>query len=150
MCHKWELNNKWFKVVAAWIRSLERCSQHSHSTHLTPFTAPACKISGLKIALIHACEQYIRCSYNKSTFNAVHFDKVLSRAHAKEGKSFNDFKFGTYVLALLCAITHFQSDGTSSMAVKGLISWTDGMLSKCWGNNSITLEVQHQCELRKH
>ena len=76
-----------------------------------PFTAPACKISGLKIALIRACKQYIRCSYNKSTFNAAHFDKVLSRAHAKEEKSLSDFKFGTF-------IGHFQSDGTSSMAVQ--------------------------------
>ena len=39
--------------------------------------------------------------------------EVLSRAHAKGEKSLNDFKFGTF-------IGRFSSDGTPSMAVKGL------------------------------
>ena len=40
-----------------------------------PFAAPACKISGLKMAHIHACKQYIWWSCNKSTFNTVHFGR---------------------------------------------------------------------------
>ena len=39
-----------------------------------PFTATACKVSGLKRAHIHACKQYNWRSCNKSTFNTVHFD----------------------------------------------------------------------------
>ena len=40
--------------------------------------------------------------------------EVLSCAHAKGGKSLNDFKFGSF-------IGRFQSDGAASMAVKGLM-----------------------------
>ena len=40
---------------------------------LTPSFATACKISGLKSAHIHHSKQYIRWSYNKSTFNTVRF-----------------------------------------------------------------------------
>ena len=39
--------------------------------------------------------------------------EVLSRAHAKEQKSLNDFKFVIF-------IGRFPSDGAASMAVKGL------------------------------
>ena len=39
--------------------------------------------------------------------------EIFSRAHALGG-SLNDFKFGTFV-------DHFQSEGTASKAVKGLI-----------------------------
>ena len=39
--------------------------------------------------------------------------EVLSRAHATSKKSLNDFRFGAF-------IGHFPSDGTVSMAVKGL------------------------------
>ena len=42
---------------------------------VNPFTAPACNISGLKSAHIHACKQYIWWSYNKFTFKTVHFDR---------------------------------------------------------------------------
>ena len=41
--------------------------------------------------------------------------EVLLRAHAKSGKCLNDFKFGTSIGP------HFSSDGTASMAVKGLM-----------------------------
>ena len=41
-----------------------------------PFTAPACKISALKSARVHACKQYIWWSCNKSTFHTVHFDRI--------------------------------------------------------------------------
>ena len=39
---------------------------------VNPFTAPACKISGLKNAHVYTCKQYTWWSYNKST---VHFGK---------------------------------------------------------------------------
>ena len=39
--------------------------------------------------------------------------EVLSRAHAKRGKSLNDFKFGT-------STDRFSSDGAAKTAVKGL------------------------------
>ena len=39
--------------------------------------------------------------------------EVFSRAHAKEKKSLNNFKFGTF-------IGSFSSDHVTSMAVKGL------------------------------
>ena len=39
--------------------------------------------------------------------------EVLPRADTKEGKSRNDFKFGTFT-------GRFPSDGAASMAVKGL------------------------------
>ena len=42
---------------------------------INPFTAPACKISGLKSAHIHPCKQHIWWSYKKSTFNPVHFER---------------------------------------------------------------------------
>ena len=43
--------------------------------NINPFTATACKISGLKSAHIHASKQYIRWSCNKSTLNILHFDR---------------------------------------------------------------------------
>ena len=55
-------------------------------SEINPFIAPACKISGLKSAHIHACKQYFWWSYNKSTVNIVHFDQILSQAHAKGAK----------------------------------------------------------------
>ena len=62
-------------------------SNHSLSPALrlfNPFTAPACKISGLKWANIHTCKQYIWRSYNKSTLNTVRIlIEILSRIHAK-------------------------------------------------------------------
>ena len=39
---------------------------------VNPFTATACKISGLESAHIHASKQYSWLSCNKSTFNSVH------------------------------------------------------------------------------
>ena len=51
---------------------LWRCGEEQH---FHPLTAPACKMSGLKSAHIHACKQYNWWSYNKSTFNTVHFGK---------------------------------------------------------------------------
>ena len=44
--------------------------------------------------------------------------EILSRTHAKQGKSLNGFKFGTFT-------GRFQSDSAASKAVKGL--WAKGM-----------------------
>ena len=41
--------------------------------------------------------------------------EVLSRAHAKRGKSLNDFKFGVFIGC-------FSNDGAASMAMKGFKS----------------------------
>ena len=54
-------------------RRKHHCMQMS-GLHFNPFTAPACKISGLKCGHVHACKQYIRWSYKKSTINTVHFN----------------------------------------------------------------------------
>ena len=83
-----------------------------------PLTAPACKMSGLRSAPIHAWKQHIWRSCNKSTFNTVRFDINLftcsCMGRGGEGvRSLNDFKFGTF-------IGRFQSAGAASMAVKGL------------------------------
>ena len=43
--------------------------------------------------------------------------EVFSRAHAKSGKSLNDFKFGT-------SIGRFSSDGAARTAVKGSKSFS--------------------------
>ena len=64
---------------------------------LNPFTAPACKISGLKSAHMHARKQYLWWSYNKFAFNTVHFDRSPFRCSLDGGKkSLNDFEFGTF------------------------------------------------------
>ena len=89
----------------------ELITQGHEARRINPFTAPACKISGLKRAHIHACKQYIWWSYNKSTFNTVHFNKNPSLCSCQ--KDLNDFKFDAFV-------GRFQSDGAASMAVKGL------------------------------
>ena len=52
--------------------------QQEHQGFINPFTSPACKISRLKSAHIHASKQYIWWSYNKSTLNTVHFDSFLN------------------------------------------------------------------------
>ena len=44
---------------------------------INPFTAPACKTSGLKSAHIHASIQYIWWPCNKSALNTVNFDRIL-------------------------------------------------------------------------
>ena len=53
---------------------------------INPFTAPACKISGLKSARIHACKQCIWWSCYKSTFSTVHFDRSPVRCSCEGGK----------------------------------------------------------------
>ena len=84
--------------------------------NINPFTAPACKISRLKSAHIHACKQYIWSPYNKNELSILCIlTKIPSCVQAKSPlKSLNSgFKFGTF-------IGRFPSDGIASMAVKGL------------------------------
>ena len=61
-----------------------------------PFTATACNISGLKSANIHGCRQDIWRSYNKPTFNSVHFDRnpltCSCKGREREKKRLIDFK----------------------------------------------------------
>ena len=47
-----------------------------HTLWVNPFTAPACKISGLSSARIHACKQYIWWPCNTSAFHPVYFDTI--------------------------------------------------------------------------
>ena len=62
---------------------------------LNLFTAPACKMSGLKSAHKHSCKQYIWWSRYKSALNTVHFDRspLAFTCSFKGGKSHNDFQF---------------------------------------------------------
>ena len=82
-------------------------------TVFNPFTAPACKTFRLKSAHIHACKQYIWWSYNKSTFNTVHFGRSPFTCSGEERGNRNHFKFGT-------SVGRFSSDSAASTAVKGL------------------------------
>ena len=83
-----------------------------------PFTAAACKISGLNSAQMHSSKQYIRWSYSKSTFSIPCiwiqvFTCSFERGWGGGGGSLNHFKFGT--------VTVFPpDDGAASTAVKGL------------------------------
>ena len=86
-------------------------SQGEVHPNLNPFTATACKISGLKNAHIHATRQYIWWSYNKSAVNTVPFDSALAKG-AKKPWWFQIWHF--YWL--------FSSD---IMAVKGLNGFTE-------------------------
>ena len=58
-------------VVVFWPFS-EMCLMFPKTEHFNTFTAPDCKISGLK----GACKQYIFRSYNTSTSNAERFDET--------------------------------------------------------------------------
>ena len=81
---------------------------------LNPFTAPACKLSGLKRARKHACKQHIWWTYNNSTSSAVPFGRRPSMCSCEEGKkSLNDLESRT-------SIGRFSSDVSASTAVKGL------------------------------
>ena len=53
--------------------------------NINPFTAPACKISGLKDARTRQQTLYFQESHNTSTFNVYFLIKVLSHASAKKG-----------------------------------------------------------------
>ena len=76
-----------------------------------PFTAQACKISGLKNPHIHACKWYIWSPLNINVLSVLcTLSEILSRAHAKRFH----INFCTF-------IGRFPSDGAASLAVKGLI-----------------------------
>ena len=90
------------------------CVYRLVSVCFNPFTAPACNISRLKCAHIHASKHVLWWYYNKSTFNTMHFDRNPFACSSKGGqKSLNSLKFGTF-------IGRFLSDSIASMAVKGL------------------------------
>ena len=77
-----------------------------------PFTAQACKTSGLKSARIHACKYNIYQSHdNKSTLILCILMEIVPHANMEEEESLN-FKLGTVT-------GHFQ---VASVAVKGLTS----------------------------
>ena len=63
---QWEVSIMVFYWLKAWMAT-------RIFFFVNPFTAPACQISRLKSMHIHSCEQYTWLSYNKSTFNTVHF-----------------------------------------------------------------------------
>ena len=85
---------------------------------INPFTAPACKMSWMKNAHIHACTQYIWRSYKKKKEYFQYwalwqqFFHVLMRRGQKKS---NNFKFGTF-------IGRFPNGDSTSMAMKGLSS----------------------------
>ena len=109
LCLRDKVPNLWLKAVG---RNLS--CRLFHLSKVNPFTASACKISGLKGTYIHACKQSIWWYYNKSTFNTVHFDRNPFKCSSEGGKKgINNFQFGTF-------IGRFKSDSAASMAVKGL------------------------------
>ena len=66
-------------------------------TGINPFTALACKISGLKGARRHLQTAYFRV-YNPSTFNAMRFDeKPFTSRCEKEKERLTGFKFRTII-----------------------------------------------------
>ena len=116
-----------FSIVLLWnlhrILSTEKCqgqgvgrgegSEGTSPIMVNPFTATACKISRLKNPHIHASKQCICWSYNKSSFNTVHFDRSPFTCSSERQKSLKGLKYGTFIGC-------FPSDGMARMAVKGL------------------------------
>ena len=86
--------------------------------HLTPISAPACAISGMKDARTHL-KQYIFQSYSISTFNAMRFDEnPFTCLCEKENKKASGFE-----------IWHFYwSLSSDLMAMQGLTPRNAGML----------------------
>ena len=81
LCLRDKVPNLWLKAVG---RNLS--CRLFHLSKVNPFTASACKISGLKGTYIHACKQSIWWYYNKSTFNTVHFDRNPFMCSSEGGK----------------------------------------------------------------
>ena len=101
----------------ALLRSEELLTLWTYS--FNPLTAPARKYSGQKNAHIQACKQPIWWSCNNdgpitNLLSVLRISiEVPSRAHAKRGKSRNNFKYGT-------SVGRFWSESAASMAVRGL------------------------------
>ena len=73
---------------------------------------------------MHASKEYTCWSYNKSTFDTVHFDRNPFTCSCEGGKkSINGFKFGT-------SVGSFPSDSAASMAAEGLIIISSDLLSQ--------------------
>ena len=85
---------------------LLRCSLLITLVTLTPFTAPACKISGLKEARMHLQTVFSGpIAYLLSVLHGLM--KILSHSGAtKKTKRFKGFKFGTFIGA--CQMTSWQ------------------------------------------
>ena len=98
--------------ITAWFSYCFRFLVESSRSSLTPPLPQPVNICGLKSAHIHACRPHISWSYDKPTFNTVHFDRNPLSCSCKGRKSLNDFKFGTFT-------GRFPNDGAASMAVKG-------------------------------
>ena len=100
----------------------------THWNYLDSFTTPACDISGLKSAHIHSCKQYIWWSYNKSAFNAAHFNSNPFTSSYEGDKN-------AWLVSNLALTSdgRFPSDIAVNMAVKGLMN-TDRNRRKntCW------------------
>ena len=66
---------------------------------INPFTAPTCKISGLKDARTDTpANSRIFRSYDTPTFNIMHFDENPFKRHCeKKTKSFKGFKFRCFI-----------------------------------------------------
>ena len=78
-----------------------------------PFTAPACKISGLKSTTYMPANSIFDGPITNLLSIRRSFIEIFSRAHAKGEKSLNGFKFDTFT-------DRFQSDSAASVAVKRL------------------------------
>ena len=89
------------RIILSWILQHQRSTVYNVSYcigfySINPFSATACKISGLKSAHIHPCRQYIWWSYNKPIFNAVHFDRnrfTVSKGEEKKTELFQIWHF---------------------------------------------------------
>ena len=114
----WTSNSALLSVPFSRKRDPIRCRKFLlwfHFVDINPFTAPACKFSGLKSAHIHTSEQYNLFdgpAINLPSILCILIE-ILPRAHAKRQKSLNGSKFGTFLWL-------FPSDSAASMAVKGL------------------------------
>ena len=92
------------RIILSWILQHQRSTVYNVSYcigfySINPFSATACKISGLKSAHILASKQDIWWSCSQSTFNAVHFVQNPPTCSRKGGKkSRNGFKFGTLLV----------------------------------------------------
>ena len=82
---------------------------------INPFTAPACKMSELKGAQIHAPKLYVWWSCNKSTFNTVLIDRSpFTCSHEGEKTT----KLMVSNLALLLVFSEWRCDTYGSERVK--------------------------------
>ena len=85
---------------------------------LNPFSASACKRSGLKSAHIHACKEYIWWSYNKSHFQYCVYSQKPFTCSCVGGRN----AFMVSVLALLLVVLRMTAGQTWQCTVNCLIT----------------------------